>query len=675
MKKLIILYFLIISFMLVSISSAKQTYTGNFIADELRIPRSTSPTVNKSGEIALDTDGDANITQGFLVIDIGGTDYYIPIIDATPSNDAYALTYDLGGKKFTFTEQVGAGTGGSEAETEGWIFDSDAETVSGIWTNSNDVCRNFGTSGNIKICWDTAGGATETTPRLEFRDTSDNPIFWMDPSAKTFSIAAITLPEVGLYDVDSATNDTNEDDIRADQYAGGMAADFYTTTEDDEDSHMWFYVMENGVKVSWLDWDAQNKQVTMGMNASGHENLIFDFEEVKGHEVGVKSDTGVTQINFGSIGLITASLTANAVTDPAMSLFDSDAVGTARADEFAGAFRSNLTTTTEDDEIADVWITAMADDGTVDADAAEVTIWHWDGSDYSMTFGDPVGDKAAEDLILDFSTGTPNEITVTSNTLLSSINFGTISITASGFVYTPVAEPEHILYDSEGGGSATIDKWAAAFGANFTTNTEDDEIADAWISAMVDNGVTDVSAAEAKIFEWDGSEYTITLGDPVLGPSPSYTPTAEDLVFNFSTGIDDQIDITSNTQVNNINFGSIALTGALGITADSDGHTVSSTEAYGYVIMESGDLQTVTLPSAVAGMNMCVWLEGADGSATVYLDCDIGDHFEYSGTTMDAGEYIYNVSDAKDDYICVWASDADTWKVIGYRGTLAEQTP
>ena len=239
-----------------------------------------------------------------------------------------------------------------------------------------------------------------------------------------------------------------------------------------------------------------------------------------------------------------------------------------------------------------------------------------------------------------------------------------------------VASPEYVLYDSGATGTARSDERAATFGANITTVTEDDVIADVWISVMSnDAAAADQSNAEVKIFEWDGSDYSLTLGDPVG------TQVAEDLKFDFSTGTANEIDITSNTGVTRLDFGSITListgivTGAIGITTDADAHVITDEEAYGYLIVETGDDQTVTLPSAVLGMNVCVMADGADASATVIVELDGSDHIEYDGTTMANGEYITNSSSEKGDYMCFAAIDTDTWVIVGYRGTLEEETP
>ena len=67
--------------------------------------------------------------------------------------------------------------------------------------------------------------------------------------------------------------------------------------------------------------------------------------------------------------------------------------------------------------------------------------------------------------------------------------------------------------------------------------------------------------------------------------------------------------------------------------------------------------------------------DGTDGLATFLVDVDTLDHIEYNGTPMSNGEYIYNSSDEKGDYMCFLAIDTTTWVVVGYRGVLAEQIP
>lgn len=155
----------------------------------------------------------------------------------------------------------------------------------------------------------------------------------------------------------------------------------------------------------------------------------------------------------------------------------------------------------------------------------------------------------------------------------------------------------------------------------------------------------------------------------------------EDLTFDLDTATANEVTLGTGTGVDTISSAiSLETTGHLSgnieITPDADGHNVTATEARGGLIVETGNQQTVVLPSAVVGMSCCVLADGADGSAEVYVDCDGSDHFEYDGTTMANGEYIYNNSDKKGDRMCFVAIDVSTW-VVFYGGdtTVAEETP
>ncbi len=119
-----------------------------------------------------------------------------------------------------------------------------------------------------------------------------------------------------------------------------------------------------------------------------------------------------------------------------------------------------------------------------------------------------------------------------------------------------------------------------------------------------------------------------------------------------------------------------ALTGSIKLETDADGYTVSGAMLYGGLLIESGNQQTVLLGPVAIGMSFCTVADGADASAEIYLDCDASDHFEYDGTTMADGEYIYNDSDLKGDRMCVVGINAATW-LVTYGGdtTVAEESP
>ena len=117
------------------------------------------------------------------------------------------------------------------------------------------------------------------------------------------------------------------------------------------------------------------------------------------------------------------------------------------------------------------------------------------------------------------------------------------------------------------------------------------------------------------------------------------------------------------------------LMGGFKLISDSDGITVTAAQAWGSMILESGNQQNIELPAVEAGMVVCAIATGADGSAEIYFDVNASDHIDLDGVSAANGEYIRNSTDAKNDYVCALGVGSNTWIIIGYRGTWVEQTP
>jgi hypothetical protein len=115
-------------------------------------------------------------------------------------------------------------------------------------------------------------------------------------------------PEVLLRDSDAAgAADADED-------AGSIKADMSTTTENAEVSDMWLTYFDGGTEQSWIQWDASDSVLVMGVSTdasppaaavAGKERLLWDFDTATDNEVAVSSDSGVTSINWGSLNLVT----------------------------------------------------------------------------------------------------------------------------------------------------------------------------------------------------------------------------------------------------------------------------------------------------------------------------------------------------------------------------------
>ena len=137
-------------------------------------------------------------------------------------------------------DQINAISTPNEDTIEGYIFDSDAETITGNWEVQDDVHFSFGNDDDASWAWDAAA------VRLELRNVSDTPIFWFDLANSSLGVAAVASPENSFYDSDAAGAE------RTDEYAGGIGANFDTTTEDATDSTTSIYYMDNSVKTTGL---------------------------------------------------------------------------------------------------------------------------------------------------------------------------------------------------------------------------------------------------------------------------------------------------------------------------------------------------------------------------------------------------------------------------------------
>lgn len=91
--------------------------------------------------------------------------------------------------------------------------------------------------------------------------------------------------------------------------------------------------------------------------------------------------TGTSLVLSGSVTAV-GNVIAGPSTDPATVLRDEDGAGETIDDKLSGAFRSNMTTTTEDAEVSDSWLTYM--DAGTETDAMRV-----DGSDNVVFTGLP----------------------------------------------------------------------------------------------------------------------------------------------------------------------------------------------------------------------------------------------------------------------------------------------
>jgi hypothetical protein len=98
----------------------------------------------------------------------------------------------------------------------------------------------------------------------------------------------------------------------------------------------------------------------------------------------------------------------------------------------------------------------------------------------------------------------------------------------------------------------------------------------------------------------------------------------------------------------------------------------TAAQAYGSLDIVRNNL-TVLLPTAVAGMSMCV-MNVEDAADDIIIDVQALNTIALLGTPDTAGEGITNASgSSKGDFACVYAIADNTWVVGPRQGTWAQQ--
>jgi hypothetical protein len=153
-------------------------------------------------------------------------------------------------------------------------------------------------------------GATLDTTELNYLDgatgvtgtgntvRSADPVFTGSPTLGTPTATSITLDASatpGWVFRDSGNPGTDKEIAKFD-------ANFLSGADGAEDGAWYLRAMLAGSEVIALEWNSDNEQITMGDSGTG-EDLIWDFEEATDNEVGVSTNSGTTNINFGAIGL------------------------------------------------------------------------------------------------------------------------------------------------------------------------------------------------------------------------------------------------------------------------------------------------------------------------------------------------------------------------------------
>jgi len=197
----------------------------------------------------------------------------------------------------------------TEDQIEAYIFDADNESVSGVWTNLDNIPRNFGTDNDFKE------GYFSASDRLEWRNSADTPLMWLTKSGELGLISGAT-PAYKLYDSDAAGAD------RADEEVAFLEGGFSTTTEDAEVSDFalgGYGGAVAGTRYTNLFMRNSTASLYMGvlanytnanpsvvpLDVADYESLMWDFDYAE-NTIGISSPvSGTTKIDWGSLNHIT----------------------------------------------------------------------------------------------------------------------------------------------------------------------------------------------------------------------------------------------------------------------------------------------------------------------------------------------------------------------------------
>lgn len=251
-----------------------------------------------------------------------------------------------------------------------------------------------------------------------------------------------------------------------------------------------------------------------------------------------------------------------------------------------------------------------------------------------------------------------NAATGTSGTTSTNLVFSTSPVlvtptlgeaTATSITLDASATPGWVFRDSGNPGS---DKEIARIYANFLSGGDGAEDGSVFIQAMLDG-------TERSVFDWDSDTEALTLGDSATG---------EDLIIDFDSGIANEVKVSSNSGVTEIDISAInfVTTGQLhgGIETIADDTSLAATQCYGSLNKLNG-AETVTLPAAVVGMNVLLY---SDDATVKTIDPNGTDHIWLNGADNGAGNSIDSPG-AVGDYIVLVAFSNNNWYSLGQSGT------
>lgn len=333
------------------------------------------------------------------------------------------------------------------------------------------------------------------------------------------------------------------------------------------------------------------------------------------------------KIDYQGVATFKAVATSGTAT-PGYTFMDTDCPGSEAADKEIAKIYANYLSGAEDSEDGGLYLQVMIA-GT------ERTILEYDADTEAMTLG---SSEAGEDLVVDFDTGVANEVTVTSNSGVDVIDFGTINVEADQFE------------SDVSTGTAPLIVASTTVVTNLNADTVDGESASEIVTAARVGGVsanlddTDASIEweDAAALESDGSLSANTVdSDQYVDGSIDNEHLADDDFGDFS--VSSGVATLDRTRAQDPDI------------ATPSSWTMSGDPLYGGTFIASGS-STASVPAVGSEMNFSVITESTNvatldpnGSELIYLNgasCGAGVTIVSSGTAGDMAVFQYRSSGA-----------------------------
>lgn len=194
-----------------------------------------------------------------------------------------------------FTGLTGGSTGDLDKIANSDLDDNDLGLVF-------DVQGDYSAGAMLMYYWDEDTDVSELVPRYIESDTDGGTSgTWILMNGWTGGPTA--TPSMVFRDSDAAGTDEWDDLL-----AGRIQFNLSVVTEGAEITDWFITAMVSGSEVNILEWDGDGEVLTMGDSSTG-EDLYFDFETATDNEVEVRSNSGVTQIDWGTLAFLTGNIT------------------------------------------------------------------------------------------------------------------------------------------------------------------------------------------------------------------------------------------------------------------------------------------------------------------------------------------------------------------------------